>query len=423
VTGTPVGAWRTPAEPPPGRGKWRNVGLLALAELLAMTLWFSASAVVPQIAAEWSLGVGAKAWLTMSVQIGFVTGALVSAVLNLADRVPLRVLIGASALIGAAANGAIALVSRDIALVNALRFVTGMTLAGVYPPGMKLVVTWCRLDRGLGIGVLIAALTVGSAMPHAFNGFDLLGRGSGNMPDWRSVVTATSVLAVVAAFIVTLLVRVGPHDPGSAPFDWRYAGRALAHRPTRLANYGYLGHMWELYAMWTWVPAMLIASFEAGRESPSLARLAGFAVIAIGSIGCVLAGVLADRFGRTLVAGASLLVSGLCAAVAGLLFAHPWLLTLICLVWGFAVVADSAQFSAAVSELSEPRYIGTALTVQTCLGFLLTLLTIRVVPAIAEIAGWERVFLVLVPGPAFGLWSMIRLRRTPEARRMANGAR
>jgi MFS family permease len=401
--------------------KWTQVGLLAVSVLFAMTVWFSASAVVPQLTKEWSLSGGQKSWLTMSVQIGFVAGALLSAALNLSDRIPAHRLFAASALTAALANAAIPLSGAGPGPALALRFLTGFALAGVYPPGMKLVASWCKEDRGLGIGILVAATTLGSAVPHLINALPVF--GTGGMPPWRTVLLATSVQAGLAALLALFVVRPGPYLGKSPPFDWRQAALVLTDRPTRLANFGYLGHMWELYAMWAWVPLLLLASYERAGWSPRAARLAGFGVLAAGAVGSVLAGRLADRLGRTRITSWSLAISGVCCLCAGLFFSHPGPLTAVCLLWGLAVVADSAQFSAAVSELADSRYIGTALTLQTSLGFLLTLFTIRIIPPLVDRVGWEWAFAVLALGPAFGIWSMLRLRGLPEAEKLASGNR
>ncbi len=410
----------TPPSPDTGARRAGQLALLALVDLLAMSLWFSASAVVPELREAWGLDDAGAAWLTTSVQLGFATGAVVSALLTLSDVWDPRRLIAGSALLGAAATAAIALFADGLALAVVLRFVTGVALAGVYPPGMKMVAGWFRAGRGMAIGILIGALAVGSAMPHLL-------RPLGGIGAWRPVLLLASGLAVVAAVLAATGLRAGPHQAPAAPFDPRAVRRMFADRATMLANGGYFGHMWELFAMWTWIPAFLAASFAADASAdttPSLASYLAFGTIAAGGLGAAAAGVLADRVGRTAVTSWSMVVSGACCLVIGPLFGGPvWPVAAVCLVWGFAIVADSAQFSACVSELAEPEYVGTALTLQTAIGFLLTVATIRLVPVWEAALGWEWAFAPLVVGPALGTWSMLALRRRPEATRIAGGRR
>ena len=401
-------------------GKTRNLLLLAVATLFSLSLWFSGSAVIPQVTEAWELVSWQQSWLTMGVQVGFVVGALVSSLLNLADRIPTRWFLAGSALMGAIFNGLIAIAVDSFEPALILRVLTGVCMAGVYPPGMKLVATWCLRDRGFGIGVLVGALTIGSGLPHFLNVIPELFTES-TAVEWKSVLLIASGLALLGSAIAALFVRQGPHLTAATKFNWRFAMRGLSDPPCRLANFGYFGHMWELYAMWAWVPLMLIASYSQAGIEPILARIAGFGVVAIGSVGCLIAGWMADRLGRTQVISGSLIISGICAAVIGFSFSNPVLLTAIALIWGLTVIADSAQFSAAVTELSDPRYVGTALTVQTSLGFLLTLVSIHAVPKVQAVLGWEGAFLILVLGPAFGLWSMVALRRLPDVRRIDSG--
>ena len=398
------------------RGRWRALALLGAAELLGMSLWFSASAVSPALQAEWRLSGPQAGWLTLSVQLGFVAGTLLSALLNLPDVLSSRRLFAASAAAGAAANAALALFATGYGAGIVLRFLTGLFLAGVYPPGMKIMATWFRRGRGMALGVLVGALTLGKASPYLVNAV-----GSA---DWRLNVLSVSGLALAGGLVVLLFVGEGPHGSAPAGFDFKQVARVFSNRGVRLANFGYFGHMWELYAMWTWAPVMIRASLAERGEPAAFAEVASFLVIGAGAVGCVAAGLLADRVGRTAVTSAAMILSGACCLTVGFLFgAHPALLLLVAAVWGATVVADSAQFSACVTELGDRRYMGTALTIQTCCGFLLTTASIQLVPLLAERFGWRWAFVALAPGPAFGVASMLRLRRLPEAARIAQGRR
>ena len=388
--------------------RWTALVLLAIALLLGMSLWFGVSAVAPQVARQWKLTESTTAWLTLAVQLGFVFGTLASALLNLPDVIRARHLCALCAFAGAAVNAVLAWTVHSTAPAIALRFATGMFLAGVYPPAMKIIATWFRMGRGFALGVLIGALTLGKASPYLVNAV-----GSSN---WRVNVTFTSLLAIVGGLIV-LILRDGPYALPNQPFDIAQAASVFRNRGVRLANFGYFGHMWELYAMWTWAPAMFRAAL-----TPRLAEVSSFIVIGSGAIGCVAAGLLADRVGRTVVASAAMAISGACCIIIGFLFGgSEYALLAIAVIWGASVVADSAQFSACVTELGDPRYIGTALTMQTCIGFLITTLTIRLLPVLVAAVGWRYAFAFLAPGPFLGIAAMMRLRSLPESTKIAGG--
>ena len=372
---------------------------LSLSMFFGMTLWFSATAANQPIVAEFHLSPAETAWLTMAVQGGFVIGTLVSALLNLPDVINPRRLFAAGCAIAAAANAMLAGAHGVVTLI-ALRLVTGAALAWVYPPGMKVAAGWFEQRRGAALGVLIGALTIGSAFPH------LLASVSAAVP-WRALMLGASAAALVGGALVVTLVGDGPFVTSSARFDPGAVGRVFSDRRTRLATLGYLGHMWELYAVWTWIAAFAAASLGyVGGATPSspAGSAVAFATIGSGAIGSAAAGWFADRIGKARVASWAMVVSGACCAAAGFLFHAPAVvLYLFAIVWGVAVVADSAQLSALVAQYSPRDHVGTALTLQTSAGFLLTMASIRLLPIAAQTVGWQWVFLCLVPGPVLGV--------------------
>jgi MFS family permease len=392
--------------------RWRMLALLAVAELLGMSLWFATSAVSAQYREMWQLTASDAAWLTTVVQLGFVAGTAASAVLNLADVIPTRRLFAMSALSGAAAN-AMVLTADGLQGAMLWRFITGACLAGVYPPAMKMVSTWFRSRRGLAVGTIVGALTVGKALPYLVHAVP----GAGIRP----VAIVASLGAAAAAALVWFGYREGPYPFPPRAFSWGLVGEVVSQRRWRLATGGYLGHMIELYPAWVWLPVFIAASVAvadpgAGAAGESIASAVAFAALAAGGLGCVWGGLAADRRSREWLVTVAMAASGACAILIGFTFgASLWMLVPIALAWGFFVVADSAQFSVLVTESVPPHAVGTALTLQTSIGFLLTAVVIQLVPPLAAAVGWRWAFAFLAVGPLLGIASIRRLSLARQA--------
>ncbi len=399
--------------------RWRTLGLISIATVFALSVWFSTNAIAPALETARGFSGADIAWLTIAVQLGFVLGTLIIAITNLADLMNTRKLFAICAVLAGASNAALVFVPGGFATALILRLLSGVFLGGVYPPGMKILSGWFRSGRGIAIGTMIGALTLGSGSPHLLR--------SVFVSQWELTLYLSSILAVVAGAIVYFLVRDGPLDVPAHRFNPRYLIQTLRVRATRMVFFGYLGHMWELYAMWAWISSFLAVVYGTRSligESLDLASLVTFRVFVAGAAGCIAAGFFAERYGRTLATSVAMVISGGTALFIGFL-PHEWglVIAVAALVWGASVVADSAQFSTALTELSEDAYRGTALAFQTGLGFLLTIVTIWLVPVLAGYIGWGPAFAMLAIGPILGTAAMLRLRSMSESKAMALGRR
>ncbi|WP_240374417.1 MFS transporter [Bacillus piscicola] len=386
--------------------RWAALALIGTAVLFSLSLWFSASVIAPDLKESWGLTSFTEAWLSASVPTGFVIGALISAYFGLADRFNIRKLFALSALLGAMFNGLLIFVDQAIIGIT-LRILTGIILAGVYPTSVKLISQWFPKQRGIATGILIASLTLGSSFPHFISIFVAF-------IDSRLVILISSILAILAAMLIYGILKDAPIPSKKTPFSLGLMKKVVMNKPVMLANYGYFGHMWELYAMWTWLPSFLAASFLTYSPSsdPWLSMLVSFTSIGIaGGVGCVVGGIVADKIGRSSLTITAMSVSGLCAIGIGLTFgSNIWITVVLALIWGGAVIADSAQFSVGVSEFAEIEYVGTALTFQMCIGFLITIISINLVPIFQSIIGWEWVFTLLSIGPMLGIIAMVKFK-------------
>ena len=392
------------ASNPDTHTRWRMLALLATAELLGMATWFTGSAVANALAARWALGESEAGWLATAVQVGFVAGTAMAALLNLADTVPSRTYFASGAILAGVFN-ALLLAAPSFAAAIVLRFLTGAALAAVYPPAMKMIATWFADRRGIAIGTIVGALTAGKALPYLIQ----------SMPDASvsSVLGSASIGAIVSALLVLLFYRDGPVPFPRRAFSWSLAGNLLRSREYRLVLTGYCGHMWELYSYWVWIPAFLAASLVGSGVTANTISVLAFFSIAVGAIGCLWGGIVADRIGYARLVMVSMAVSGTCALFIPFAFGRSLAFVApLVLLWGISVIADSAQFSTLVTKVVEPHAVGTALTLQTSVGFLLTTISIQLVPPLVNVVGWQWAFPMLALGPALGIIAMRKLVAT-----------
>ena len=396
--------------------RWSVLVVTGVALVLSLTTWYSATAIVPELTLLMSLSLSQVAWFTNGVQVGFVVGALSLSLLSLLDIYKSSTIMAMSACIAGIAN-AILILEPGIALSLFSRFITGMALAGIYPTVIKFIATWFKQGRGFAMGIMLSSLTLGSALPH-------LVRAVGVQFDWKLVILTSSIACLTAAGLFAFVLQDGPHKFSKTKADLNQFGRILKDRPLMLVNIGYFGHMWELYAMWGWFFVYAIAAKRTGLGLENAALLT-FLVIAAGAAGCVLGGWLADRVGRCYATACLMVISGTCALTIGFFFdGPPWLFITIAMIWGLTAVADSAQFSAAVTELSEKSTVGSALAFQMGVGFAITIFVIWLLPVIVEHQGsWRWSFLILVPGLFLGVLSMLLLRREARSHLLADGRR
>ncbi len=399
--------------------KWVALIIMSISELMVMSLWFSASAIAPELAGIWGIsGIGTLI-VTLMVQFGFVAGALISASLGLADKINPRKLFAFSATMGSLFTVMFVFLYHYFFIEMILMLLTGIMMAGIYPVAVLIVSIWFPARRGLALGIVIAGLTLGSALPHIILDLPFI-------REWEALLEFSSLLSLLGGAMVFLILHDNKKYVNAPKFKLDTIKLIIRNKPVMLANYGYFGHQWELYAMWTWIPVFILSSFSfyyTGSELLFMAGIISFSIIGLsGVIGSILGGLISDRIGRTLSTSIYLGISGTSAVLIGLTYGvMPYITVIVGIIWGITVIADSAQFSTAVTELSSDKIRGSALTFQMALGFLITVGSIYAIDILRTTVGWHWAFSFLSIGPLLGIISMMRLRYKNESSLMCNG--
>jgi len=374
---------------------------IVFSQFAGTSLWFAGNAVLPDLQQALNLDETALGSITSAVQFGFIVGTFVFAFLAIADRFSPSKIFLISSLLGAVFNLLVFLVAKELFFLLLLRFLTGFFLAGIYPVGMKIAADWYAKGLGRALGYLVGALVLGTAFPH------LLRQFTQSLP-WQTILQLTSALAAAGGLSLFLLVSEGPYRKKGTKFEWDAILKIFSFKDFRHAAFGYFGHMWELYTMWAFVPVML-ASYNNLHQTSLPVPLWSFDVIAIGGLGCVFGGYVSLKKGSAKVAFGMLLTSGICCLLSPLFFTLPEPLFLaVLLIWGFAVVGDSPQFSTLVAQTAPKHYVGTALTIVNCIGFALTIGSIQLLTFLFQKIAPQYLYLVLIIGPVFGLFSIFR---------------